>query len=553
MAGKLFISMLGASGYRPCKYYLQNTNELSSSTRFAQKATLELLGAKEWTANDRIRIFVTSLARKNNWESRTDDDGKVIMGQKDELADLGLDVKAVDIPDGSNEDELMQIFIKVYESIDDGDEVYFDVTHGFRYLPMLVLVLINYAKVLKHIKVGSISYGSFETPGTDKPLVDLKPLSDLQEWTAAAADFLHNGHSEQLERLSMTKIRNLIKEAFINNKPSDEQKNIRNFVKALSEFTDERHSCRGDLIESGESLKKIENFGHNFSSTGQAPLTPLLQYVKDNVKTRDSEIERILDAAAWCCDMKLYQQAVTLVQEGVVTYFVRRHGLGKYILDEGKRGLVNSAFEIHSKKIPEEKWIVKEEDKQLLTEIVNDEQVKELKGPFSQLKKWRNTFNHAGFQKDSSATNEDKIRKSINTFSEVICKGKVLPSTDTHKEAVFLNLSNHPSASWSKEQLDAAKIYGRVEDMNFPQISPTASADDISLMVSGTEEKILSSYADKKLTVHVMGEMSFTCKLVSRLRAYGIRCVVSTTTRDVKELGNGKRETIFHFVRFRDY
>ena len=32
----------------------------------------------------------------------------------------------------------------------DGDELYFDLTHGFRYLPMLVMVLINYSKFLKY-------------------------------------------------------------------------------------------------------------------------------------------------------------------------------------------------------------------------------------------------------------------------------------------------------------------------------------------------------------------------------------------------------------------
>lgn len=52
------------------------------------------------------------------------------------------------IPEGRNEQEMWEIFQKVYGQMHEGDELYIDLTHAFRYLPMLVLVLSNYAKLI---------------------------------------------------------------------------------------------------------------------------------------------------------------------------------------------------------------------------------------------------------------------------------------------------------------------------------------------------------------------------------------------------------------------
>jgi len=50
-----------------------------------------------------------------------------------------------------------------------------------------------------------------------------------------------------------------------------------------------------------------------------------------------------------------------------------------------------------------------------------------------------------------------------------------------------------------------------------------------------------------------MGEMTFTCALVSRLMVEGIECIASTSERIVIEMGNGQKQAAFLFVRFRTY
>ena len=56
-----------------------------------------------------------------------------------------------------------------------------------------------------------------------------------------------------------------------------------------------------------------------------------------------------------------------------------------------------------------------------------------------------------------------------------------------------------------------------------------------------------------KITVHLMGEMTFTFSLIKKLQNVGINCVSSTSVRQSKDLGNGQREITFNFVRFRKY
>lgn len=116
---------------------------------------------------------------------------------------------------------------------------------------------------------------------------------------------------------------------------------------------------------------------------------------------------------------------------------------------------------------------------------------------------------------------------------------------------MFVNISNHPSEVWSKEQLNAAHRYGDVVDINFPNIEPSFSSSKVKKMADKTVDDI--SALGKDLTVHIMGEMTFTYAVVSKLKERGIRCVASTTERIVTEETDGKKLSEFSFVGFREY
>ena len=118
---------------------------------------------------------------------------------------------------------------------------------------------------------------------------------------------------------------------------------------------------------------------------------------------------------------------------------------------------------------------------------------------------------------------------------------------------MFINLSNHPSSGWSEQQQQAAEQFGEVVDMPFPQVEPASTANEVHDLAGELVAAILEYGDAASLTVHVMGEMTFTFMVVTRLKELGIRCVASTTERKTTYNDDGSKVSEFSFVRFREY
>lgn len=119
---------------------------------------------------------------------------------------------------------------------------------------------------------------------------------------------------------------------------------------------------------------------------------------------------------------------------------------------------------------------------------------------------------------------------------------------------MLINLTNHPSALWSAKQTETAnREFGEIVDIPFPLVSPLADEKDIKRIADEYANKILATAAGREVTVHVMGEMTFTVLMVRRLQAAGITCVASTTERLVEEQNGGVKVARFEFVKFRRY
>lgn len=116
----------------------------------------------------------------------------------------------------------------------------------------------------------------------------------------------------------------------------------------------------------------------------------------------------------------------------------------------------------------------------------------------------------------------------------------------------FINFSNHPSCHWGRMQVKAAVQYGVIEDYPFPLVPPEMSAGDVYRLANEYVEQLLKAYG-AEITVHVMGEMTFSFMVVTRLKELGIKCVASTTERKVTYDSDGVKQTVFSFVKFREY
>ncbi len=118
---------------------------------------------------------------------------------------------------------------------------------------------------------------------------------------------------------------------------------------------------------------------------------------------------------------------------------------------------------------------------------------------------------------------------------------------------MLVNFSNHSSLYWDKTQREAAWEYGEIVDMPFPQITPNAPNEELQMLAQEYVQRIMSFAKSQIVTVHIMGEMTFTFIVVSRLKEKGIKCIASTTERKATYNSDGTKLSEFSFVQFREY
>lgn len=364
MSRKVFVSVLGTGFYEPCRY--TNGSFVSSDTRFIQQATLEYLKVNNnWTTRnadgavvDRIIILLTNGAKGTNWDKNIAKRMNYKTGHEEDyvgleqaLQDMNLPcpIETIDIPDGKNEEEMWKIFNAVYDALKPNDELYFDLTHSYRYLPMLVLVLSNYAKFLKDVKVKHISYGNYEARNTETneaPLMDILPLTMLQDWTFAAADLIQNGNIKKLKELKEDNA--LIPMLRQRGKQNVDRKvaegSLNNFINALHNFLDDMKLCLGPNILKGENVNEIVNCHERIVEEFEgiiAPIPPIINKIQLSLhgfeQTDSLHFESIKNgymSAKWCYDHQLYQQAATILDENITTDFCQRLGTDEHVFKE---------------------------------------------------------------------------------------------------------------------------------------------------------------------------------------------------------------------------
>ena len=554
MARKVFISVLGTGNYKECIYASGNTQY--DGTRFIQKATLQMLDVKEgWTESDRIYIIVTDGSKEQNWETRTDN-GEPKIGLADTLKEMHLStpIETIRIPDGNNEDEIWQIFSDIYKVLNDEDELYFDLTHGFRYLPMMVLVLGNYAKFLKHTEVKSITYGNYESRDKETniaPIINITPLAALQDWTNAAADYLEHGDATKLKICADKPLITIARET----KGQDQDATtLIKLSKQLYEFSNLISFNRGDEIIIGKQSEQIKALLEKADAEYIRPMGPLFKQITKSVRNFNPDSpENMIEASRLCLDHSDFQASITLLQEGIVSMLCRKFHLD--VKDKGDREIATQALNKLGLELQNKEYRPLSPYKETIIKRIIDSGIisSELSNQWNKITEDRNDFNHAGLR--ASYKDAETLRNNISSYLSAVCDEiSAIKAYVPGTPPLLVNLSNHPYKDWSEDQKKAAEKYGEVQDMAFPEIDPAMKIDKIKKEIAAAQiDEIKNMCKERRVTVHIMGEMSYTFYVVSQLKAFGILCICSTSERDTEDLGGGEKKVTFHFKRFRDY
>jgi CRISPR-associated Csx2 family protein len=327
MARKVFISFLGTNNYVETHYEL-NGIKTTLPVRFVQEALIDSL-CKNWSENDAIIIFFTEEAKKKNWL----DDGHEKVSSEIEKKGLRGILKSkqikpqlieeeTTISDGFSKEEIWDIFNTVYNKLEPGDEIDFDVTHAFRSIPLFSTVLFNFAQFLKNTRLVSIHYGAFEKLGPAykvkelpveqrvAPIVNLTELIELQKFTSVTDSLIRYGKISGIGTILPDKatgklgiVLNQIKTNFdkledyiLTNRMTDIRKGI--YVREIR--SNIKSACHTDIPNSEKLvLKKMEESIKEFVPEDS----------DDNIKA----------AINWAFKYDMLVQAYTLSQEYIIS------------------------------------------------------------------------------------------------------------------------------------------------------------------------------------------------------------------------------------------
>lgn len=128
---------------------------------------------------------------------------------------IGKDIHIELIRYGLNQNEIMEnesIILGLEKYLRKGDDLYLDITHSFRSLPLFAMNLIIYLQNVssKAVNIRSVAYGMFEASSerivngvkmSVTPVVELNSVVKLSEWITGAYSFSQFGNGYEIARL----------------------------------------------------------------------------------------------------------------------------------------------------------------------------------------------------------------------------------------------------------------------------------------------------------------------------------------------------------------
>ncbi len=437
---KTFISFLGASGYIPCYYQSPfDKNETHFST-YVQDAIVRLI-MKPASVDDSVILFLTGDARRKNWEDAEGRKGlrtvlENIPGEKE----FSFSIVDVDIPDVKDQEGIWEVFGIAGEHIPGDCEVIFDITHAFRFLPMLGMVLVNYLRFVKNITLSGIYYGAFEKLGTPAevenipvekrlaPIIDLTPFDYIMRFTGAAADFVNYGFSGSLKDMLLETVQPMLRET---GGQDHTARVLREFSKRLDAVAMALATNRGLSIYEGkifdhlrESIREVKSLEN---STILNALVPVLERVEDKIAGFNTgDIRNGLEAARWCIDHNLVQQGITILQETMVTMACDKAGIDHTIrkwrefagraLNVRGRYRKNARLGQLGEKVKEPEEIKVQE----FWNMIGEDQFGEFLNIYMMLTEYRNYINHAGTLSDDNTRPVEFVDKLRDAYERLI-------------------------------------------------------------------------------------------------------------------------------------
>ncbi len=247
---------------------------------------------------------------------------------------LGNDSKAIVIKYGLNDEELQFNAAKILgieQYLNKGDDLYVDITHSFRSLPLYLMNTLIYLQNVsqKQIEIRHISYGMLDVTSElgYTPVVELNNLLVLNQWITGAYAFTQFGNAYQIADLV-------------------EQDGKKSAANVLRNFSNEMNlNYFAGVKNQVQNLSAIKN--ENFSAIGQMIVPTTIELYRKALNAKDMAVFQY-NIACWQAEHKNYSSAYMTLLEALLSYICEC-----FCIDNTKEN-AEIAKQILKKDIPEE-------------------------------------------------------------------------------------------------------------------------------------------------------------------------------------------------------
>lgn len=326
---KILISFLGTGPltrdgnaqrmYRAAKYKLGDcTMECTFVAKMlAQKENADkifLIGTPHSMWEEVYASFSGAEKDDNKWleigdycDKANKDSDLTIPHKNDVEAALGPESKVILVHYGLNDAEIkenLEIVLSIIKDLKPRDEIVVDITHSFRSLPLIIMNLLFYLRTVNNPKVtiSHIYYGMLEVSRDlgYAPIIDLKQVLDITDWTIGAYAFREFGISQQICEL-------------INCSNKDLEGHLERFSTLLS------LNYLGPLQQESQRLSCLKNYEYDslFQSLTIKPV------IEDFIKTfakEDKPYRFQYNLAKWQFEKFNLLASMTTLLEATITY-----------------------------------------------------------------------------------------------------------------------------------------------------------------------------------------------------------------------------------------
>jgi len=409
----VLLCFLGTNKYQPVRYHM-NGRTTERAEEYFQAALIQLLEVPEIC----VRVLATEEARKKHAEPLVE-----------RLRELGLDdgrLSVVDIESPNSERALWSIFEKVLENIAEDDHVWFDITHGFRALPVAAVLALTFARNVKRFTFEGLLYGAFEARdecANTAPVFDLTTMLTLPAWSESLAEWKRTGRADGIVQQTKPYLSQIQRQ-------KQQTTALTRIPDALQQVSDAltmvRHDVPGFLAE--KAITQIEEAQADIPNhPSMKPLGVILEPLKRDLEELrgtpkydpDSQqakaavidetyLRRLVKTGRWFLERKRLAEGCTTLRETITACAVRlvRHGGVDKIVErctpyawhhEKFRASVDWSLQVLSGAEPKPKEFSADapQNKVISERLENTELREAAREAFVTLRSSRNKVNHA--------------------------------------------------------------------------------------------------------------------------------------------------------------